>query len=660
MAPTRTASLLRLLFVLMAGAMLVINQARAASHESGSGSGFSIESRNLPIADFITSGNTVEVTVTGPSLRSLMQSTLMLNGHTVRAALLPDPATNSLTGTVRGLSPGINRLQLYEGHPSNRPVAELKVIVATIPLMPCDALLAAGPDSLIAAGISPDSVLTSAVLNADGATSAAGVTLPEHCVIRGTLEPRIGIPNDRPYGTMFELRLPTQWNGRFLFQGQGGTGGSVSAATGQAQLPPGNPPPLAAGWAVVTFDGGHEGSDTQFALDPKAKLDFAYHSMDIAALAAKALINAFYGRKPDHSYFSGSSNGGRQAMMFTQRFPTYFDGVIAGSATYRLSATYADSPWLLQQLNSIAPLDASGQPIMSQAFSNDDLTLLANDILAVCDSRDGVIDGMVLNTNACNFSDYDPARLKCAGAKTPDCLTGPQVTVMRRIQGGARDSNGKQLYNTWPWDPGIGGTQWRQWKLGTSLTTTPNSIKYSFCSTSVGYLYLTPPEPDFNCLTFNFDVDPARLHENSWLDADNPDLAAFHKHGGKILWYHGTADPSTPYTEIVRYLDRMTSKTTHSDARTAEFARLFVVPGLGHTSGGAGLDRFDPLSPMVNWVENGVPPKVMVVSGTNFPGRTRPLCVYPMTARYRGIGNIEDASSFVCTRAAYGKHHPKH
>jgi feruloyl esterase len=349
------------------------------------------------------------------------------------------------------------------------------------------------------------------VLNPDGATSAAGVPLPEHCVIRGTLEPRTGIPNDRSYGTMFELRLPTYWNGRFLFQGQGGTGGSVAAATGEGQLPPGNSPPLAAGWAVVTFDGGHQGGDTQFGLDPKAKTDFAYHSMNIAAVAAKSLIETYFGRRPDRSYFSGTSNGGRQGMMFSQRFPTHFDGIVNGSATYRLSATYADSPWLLQQLNSIAPVDAQGQPIMANAFSNDDLALLAGDILALCDARDGAIDGMVLNTNTCNFADYDPARLQCTGAKTPSCLTGPQVTVMRNIQGGARNAMGQQLYNTWPWDPGIAGTQWLQWKLGTSQSATPNSVKYRFCSTSVGYLYLTPPELDFNCLTFDFNVDPARL-----------------------------------------------------------------------------------------------------------------------------------------------------
>jgi feruloyl esterase len=520
-------------------------------------------------------------------------------------------------------------------------VGELVIIRATAPIMPCAALASAAL---------PDTVITSTVLNADGATSAAGVPLPEHCVVRGTIEGRTGIPDNRAYGTMFELRVPTKWNGRFFFQGQGGTGGSVVAATGQSQLPPGNPPPLAAGWAVVSFDGGHQGGDVLFGLDPKAKTDFAYHSMDIAAVTAKALITEYYGQGPRRSYFAGCSNGGRQGMMFSQRFPTYFDGIIAASSTYRLSVSYVDSAWGLQQLTAIAPPDANGAPIMASAFSSADLALVASDILVVCDARDGVVDGMVLNTSACNHEDYDPARLTCDGAKTPACLTAAQVTALKNIQRGARNSKGKQLYNLWPWDPGIGGTQWRSWKLGSSTGPVPNAIKYTFCSTSVGYLYLTPPVPGFDCLTMNFDTDPARLAQNSFLDADNPDLTAFHEHGGKILWYHGTVDPSTPYTETLRYYENMQDATRGHSQKTTDWARVFVVPGFGHCNGGSGLDRFDPLTPMVNWVERGIAPEVMIATGNNFPGRSRPLCVYPKTAFYKGSGSIEDASSFTCRK----------
>jgi feruloyl esterase len=604
---------------------------------------YTIESLNAPIAEFVTTGDTVAVKVTGPSNAAILRTGLRLNGQDVTAHLAPDGAVGSLTGTIPGLQVGVNTFELFKSPTSTAELAELTVIRATLPTTTCAAL--AGASLPV-----PDTVITSTVVNANGATSAAGVPLPEHCVVRGTIEGRIGIgpAGPTPYGTMFELRLPTNWNGRFIFQGQGGTGGSVAAATGQSQMPPGNPPPLAAGWAVVSFDGGHQGGGPEFGLDPKAKTDFAYHSMDIAAVTAKALIAAYYAEGPRYSYFSGCSNGGRQGMMFSQRFPTYFDGIINGSATYRLSVTYVDSSWGLQQLTAVAPPNAAGAPIMANAFSNTDLALIASDILAVCDGKDGALDGMVLNTSACTFRHYDPARLQCAGDKTPTCLTAGQVEAMRNSHRGARNSQDEQLYNVWHWDPGVAGAQWRSWKLGTSMTATPNAIKFSFCSTSVGYLYLTPPVPGFDCLTMDFDTDPARLAENSFLDADNPDLRAFRANGGKILWYHGTNDPSTPATETIRYLENMTAATTGSAAEAAEFARAFVVPGFGHCNGGSGLDRFDPLTPMVKWVEKGIAPEVMIATGNNFTGRSRPLCVYPKTAWYNGTGSLEEASSFSC------------
>ncbi len=623
------------------GVLMTVVLGAWGAPESRADSFYTIRSLNTPIADFVTTGDAVQINVTGASAAAIQRAGLTLNGRDVTGALRPDGTAGSLTGVVPGLQVGVNTFRLYKKKGSQDMVGELAVIRAAHPIMACGALANVGL---------PDTLITSTGLNGEGATSAGGVPLPEHCVVRGTIEPRTGIPDNRPYGTMFELRVPTNWNGRFFFQGQGGTGGSVVAATGQTQLPPGNSPPLAAGWAVVSFDGGHEGGDVLFGLDPKAKIDFAYHSMDVAAVTAKALISAYYGQGPRRSYFAGCSNGGRQGMMFSQRFPTYFDGIIAGSATYRLSVSYVDSAWGLQQLTAVAPPGATGAPILANAFSNADLTLVANDILAVCDGKDGVVDGMVLNTNTCNFEDYDPARLQCAGAKTSTCLTTGQVTALKNAQRGARTSKGKQLYNTWPWDPGIGGAQWRSWKLGSSTTPVPNAIKYSFCSTSVGYLYLTPPVPGFDCLTMNFDTDPARLAQNSILDADNPDLTAFQEHGGKILWYHGTVDPSTPYTEIVRYYDNMSDVTKGHAQKTSDFARLFVVPGFGHCNGGSGLDRFDPLTPMVNWVEKGIAPEEMTATGTNFPGRSRPLCVYPETASYDGSGSVEDAASFSCRK----------
>ncbi|MBL8304992.1 MAG: tannase/feruloyl esterase family alpha/beta hydrolase, partial [Ideonella sp.] len=305
------------------------------------------------------------------------------------------------------------------------------------------------------------------------------------------------------------------------------------------------------GFAVVSFDGDHQGSSVTFGLDPKAKRDFAYNAMDIVTVAAKALVTAYYTKAPVFSYAAGCSNGRRQVMNLSQRFPTYYDGILAGAATHRLSAGFVESAWGIQAVHETAPTNANGDRIHAQAFSDADLALVSKDLLDVLDGRDGLVDGVVSNTNASRFENYDPGRLQCSGDKTATCLTAVQVAGLRKLHSGARNSAGQRLYGSWPWDPGISGTQWRQWKLGTSPTGTPNSIRAAFADAQIGYLYLEPAEPNFRALTLDVDRDPPRMAKTGpEMDANNPDLTAFVRHGGKIMWYHGMADVSSPPSEI--------------------------------------------------------------------------------------------------------------
>jgi feruloyl esterase len=491
-----------------------------------------------------------------------------------------------------------------------------------------------------------DGMVTSAAIVASGVMTG-GFALPENCKVTGTLEARVGV-NSVPYKTLFELRLPTVWNERFYLQGQGGTGGSVASAYGTNQ-PTGQEPALSRGFAVVSFDGGHEGSDTTFGLDPKAVFDFAYHSMDITTVAAKSLVQTYYNKAPVYSYAVGCSNGGRQMMELAERFPDYFDGILAGSATYRLSVSYVDAAWGIQAVHNAAPVDGNGNHIDANAFSGADLNLVAADLLSVLDGKDGLVDGVVSNTQVSGFSSYDPGRLQCTGAKTPQCLTSVQVGALRSLFSGAKNSAGQSLYSSWPWDPGLSGAQWISWKLGSSQTAVPNSIKAAFADTSIGYLYLDPPAPTFKALNFNFDTDPQRLSVTGpELDADNPDLSPFVAHGGKIIWWHGMADPSTPITDIVRYYNRM-SAATKGVSDPASFARIFAAPGVGHCGGGPGLDNFPALDALMNWVELQAAPTSMVATGTAVPGRSRPICVWPQWASYKGSGDINDAANFICT-----------
>ena len=296
-------------------------------------------------------------------------------------------------------------------------------------------------------------------------------TQPAHCVVRGSAAPRTGA-DGKAYETRFELRLPTTWSGRFLYQGGGGNDGMVAPAVGRntGSFPETG---LQRGFAVVTTDAGHQGATPEFGLDPIARVDHAYAAHDRTATIAFTIVARYYGRAPDRKYFVGCSGGGRQGMMFAQRYPAYFDGIVICAPAMSVSsgATIA-AAWDTQTFLSVAPTNADGQRVLSQAFSDADLALVARGITAACDAADGATDGTVLRPDACRF---DPKRLQCAGAKDANCLTSAQVGAIERAFGGPRDSSGRALYVGQAWDPGIAAPGWRQWKLGSSQTGTPNA-----------------------------------------------------------------------------------------------------------------------------------------------------------------------------------------
>ncbi|WP_119154045.1 tannase/feruloyl esterase family alpha/beta hydrolase [Caldimonas tepidiphila] len=475
-----------------------------------------------------------------------------------------------------------------------------------------------------------------------GVTS--GEMLVEHCRVSGTMNPRTGV-DGKPYAIGFELRMPAQnWNGRFLFQGGGGNDGVVRPAVGPQATPR---YALNRGFAVVTTDAGHQGTTASFGADPLARIDHAYNSYDKVAVTAKELISQYYRRPADRSYFVGCSGGGRQGMMFSQRFPGYFDGILAMAPAMRVAkgATIA-AAWDSITFRDIAPAGADGRPVLSQALTNGDLQLLRDGILSACDAQDGANDGLVSRPAACGF---DPGVLQCSGAKNDSCLSPAQVGALRRSFAGPRNSAGQPLYFSWPWDPGVGhpDNDWRAWRLGTSTTSTPNSRHVVLMNDALANEFLTPPDPGFSIFDFNFDTDPARLdaYASIYNTGDDVQLAGFKARGGKLLLAHGMADPIFSPHEVVDYYQRL--QTAHGP--TQDLARLFLIPGMGHCSGGAGTDVWDGLGALVDWVEKGGAPQQIVASGTRvFPGRTRPLCAYPAYAHYKGSGSIEDAANFEC------------
>jgi feruloyl esterase len=478
---------------------------------------------------------------------------------------------------------------------------------------------------------------------------AGNATGPAHCVVRGSAAPRTGVDR-KPYETRFELRLPTDWSGRLLYQGGGGNDGVVAPAIGRntGSFPDTG---LQRGFAVVTTDAGHQGATAEFGLDPGARIDHAYAAHERTATIALAIVSRYYGRAPNRKYFVGCSGGGRQGMMFAQRYPSYFDGIaICAPAMSVSSGATIAAAWDTQTYLSIAPADEKGQRVLSRAFSDADLALVSRGITVACDAADGASDGMVLRPESCRF---DPKRLQCEAAKRPDCLTSEQIAALQKAFGGPRDSTAKSLYVGQPWDPGIATAGWRQWKLGTSQTSTPNAINATLMAGALAHEFVTPPDPSFAITQFNFDRDPKRMEAfsavyDTYRDAT---LAEFRKRGGKLLIFHGTADPIFSALESIDYYQRLTRNNGGADA-TATWARLFLVPGMNHCAGGPATDSFDGLGAIVDWVEKGTTPARIEASArpgtTYFAGRTRPLCPYPSAARYKGTGNLEDGANFVC------------
>lgn len=329
-------------------------------------------------------------------------------------------------------------------------------------------------------------------------TAASPIDLPAHCLVRATFAARTGAAGQR-LGIGMELRLPLEWNGRFLFQGGGGLDGVLAPSYG---LISGNhfPPALSRGYAVASTDGGHRGAtmiDPQFALDQQARLDYGYNALDKTTLVAKALITRFYGSSPRHSYFIGCSNGGRQAMMAAERLPLQFDGIVAGDPSFRLTRTNIDEAWNEIVLARIAPKDSSGRPIIGQALSPADLQLVSSAVLKQCDARDGLADGMINDFRGC---DFDPAVLTCVAGKTAQCLSAPQVTALKSLMQGPHDSQGHPLYAAFPYDAGISDPAYYRMHLGTSTDGTPNSADATLGFDTLRYLAMTPPIPDSTCL----------------------------------------------------------------------------------------------------------------------------------------------------------------
>jgi feruloyl esterase len=538
----------------------------------------------------------------------------------------------------------------------------------------------------LASGSLPNAttVITSAALKPPSAPlpgrgGRGGVpALPAHCEVRGKMNERTGA-NSQHYAINFHMRLPAEWNGKFFFEGGGGSNGNIGDALGNLQGQQ-TTNALVLGYAVVSQDSGHDnavnndpklnGTQT-FGFDEQARLDFGYNSYDQVTQAAKALIKAYYGKAPERSYYVGCSEGGREAMMMSQRFPDYYDGILACSPGFKLPKAAVAEAWDTQAFAEVARSagvnDLNGEPFLNKTFTDEDMTLLGRTILAACDKLDDLEDGMISNFPACTSAVVKPKleALTCKGSKESDCLTAAQIAALEKVYDGAKNSKGEALYSNWAWDAGIDNPGWRIWKIGMFASPANSGINATLGSGAISAIFSTPPVPvassgappvDF-LLKFNFDTDAAKIFSESgtyskpawdFMLASSTDLSGFRKHGGKLLITHGVSDPIFSVNDTISWFNEITKL---NKGKAADFVRFFAVPGMNHCGGGPSTDRYNAFNALVAWVENKKAPEQIIATAgpmTPWPNRTRPLCRYPAFARYKGTGSIEDAANFVC------------
>lgn len=523
--------------------------------------------------------------------------------------------------------------------------------------------------------------ITAASVVPAGTLTNGGQPVGEHCLVTGRMNDRISSVDGQAYAIGFQMRLPKDWSGRFLYQGNGGTDGVVANADGGASIGSGGllRNGLQQGFAIISSDAGHTNAQNPlFGRDPQARLDYGYQAVGTLTPMAKALVRAAYGKGPDRSYIAGTSNGGRHAMVAAARYAGEYDGFLANSPGFNLPKAAIANLWSAQQFDKVATTKVvAGQPDYESALPQaTERRLLSNAILARCDALDGATDGQVQDIEACRTA-FDLQRdvPTCAGARDGTCLSADQKTVIAAVFAGARNGSGAPLYSGFPFDPGIVQTGWADWKLRANLRTGRDPVATAFIFTS-------PPSTDLTlatdatktaafALAFNVDTDAPKIFATSGIYAEsamsfmtppNPDrLDALRNRGAKLLVVHGTADGIFSVDDTAAWYRALDA---NYGGNAAVFARFFRVPGMGHSRGGPATDQYDALAALVAWVEQGQAPERIVASarGTGNAGgvnaelpatwsatRTRPLCPYPMVARYKS-GDVEQAASFACER----------
>jgi Tannase and feruloyl esterase len=432
---------------------------------------------------------------------------------------------------------------------------------------------------------------------------APPANIPAHCRVLLDLKP------SSDSLIKMELWLPSQnWNGKFMAVGNGGFAGSIQGRTGDM------PAALRLGYATAGTDTGHQTTGGAWAIGhPEKLIDFAYRATHEMTLKGKQLVKAFYDENPKYSYFKGCSTGGRMAVMAAQRYPNDYDGIIAGALANRhihmWTAGFARG------------LELARHP--EGTVSAEKAALVNQMVTSTCDT---LKEGFLNNPRQCKV---DFSKLLCpAGKDDNTCLTSAQLKTVDTYYTGLKNSKGELIYS----GQALGNP------IGAQRGATTGGGTFDL-------VRITYNDPNYDFQKFDLDKDMPIMDKTiGYVDAVNPDLGKFKSGGGKLLMYHGWADTSITPETTIWYYDSVLNKMGKNQSN---WMRLFMVPGMGHCSGGPGVNTFDQIGTLEKWVEKGIAPEQIMATGQQGT-LTRPLCPYPLYAEYKGSGDLKSAANWAC------------
>jgi len=501
-------------------------------------------------------------------------------------------------------------------------IAALMAVVGAVAL---DAATAAPPAPVTCEALAQTKVTNGRVLTAESVQAGAFVppkssegsespifkTLSAFCRVTLALTP------SSDSDIRVEVWLPQSgWNRKLQASGNGGLSGAIPYPAMAASVK--------AGYAAAGTDAGHVGENADFvAGHPEKLVDFGHRAIHEMTVTAKTVVAAHYDVRPTRAFFNSCSTGGRQALIEAQRYPDDFDGIVAGDPSWDQMRLYAARVWLNTYVNRspAAVIPPSKYPMIHKA------------VLDKCDALDGVKDGVIEDPPKCAF---DFSTLTCRGEDGADCLTKDQVETASAMMRPIRDPKSNALLHPGRYYPGS-ELGWR----GVAGTSPPGESHEGMRK------IVFTPAWDYHTIKVPDDVERAVKADNGLLYGGDPDLSRFFKRGGKLLMYHGWADPLvSPDTSLIMF--KRINDTVGSPA--ANSVALFMVPGMNHCQGGPGTDTFDKVGAVDRWIETGTKPQSIDASHmtAGVVDRTRPLCAYPATAHYTGTGSTDDAKNFRC------------